>query len=89
MEKKEFVITVFNSNIKIFVIYVAFFTSPNSNIDVYLLFKGQIASLKLEKASTTVSSEYSDFADSFFSEFTTKLLKYTKINHHLIKLINS
>ena len=52
-----------------------------------LAWRAQIALLKSNKASTSISPKYVDFADIFFKDLVVELLKYTKINDYTINLI--
>ena len=70
---------------KTFVIYVATFNVDLDN-EVHLSKKAQIAHLKVNKASTKVSSKYADFADIFLSKLVASLFEHTKINNYIIKL---
>ena len=46
----------------------------------------QIATLKLDKTPTKVSSKYANYADVFFFDLAIKLPKNTSINEYAIKL---
>ena len=48
----------------------------------------QIAHLKADKAFTKIFSKYADFLDVFSPKLAVELLKNTKINDHVIKLID-
>lgn len=48
-----------------------------------------MASLKANEALTAILSKYVDLADAFSSDLVTELPKYTRINNHAIKLIDS
>ena len=50
--------------------------------------RAQIAHRKADEALTKVSSEYANFADVFSPKFTAELSKHTRINDHVIKLID-
>lgn len=43
-----------------------------------------MALLKVNEDLTTVSPEYSDFADVFFLELVAEFLKHTEINNYAI-----
>ena len=42
----------------------------------------------MNKALTSISTKYSDFANVFFPELASEFPKYTKINDHTIKLVD-
>ncbi len=48
----------------------------------------QIAYLKADEASSKVSSEYANFADVFSPKLAVKLPKHTRINDHIIQLVD-
>ncbi len=50
--------------------------------------RAQIAHLKVDKASTKVSSKYADFADIFSPKLAAKLSEHTGINNHAIELVD-
>ena len=50
--------------------------------------RSQISDLFVEKASTKISAEYSNFADVFSLDLVSKVLKHSKIHEHAIKLTN-
>ena len=58
-------------------------------IFIHLSCKFQIAGLIAEKAFIKVFAKYTDFADLFFLDLVSKLPKYTGINNHTIKLVDS
>ena len=86
--KKEFVAAAFNPGYEIFIIYVAFLKSLSNTQkgDVYPFCRVQIAALMANEALISISTKYSDFANIFSPEVTSKLLKYTGINDYAIKL---
>ena len=51
--------------------------------------KAHIAYLKADEAFTKVPSEYADFADVFLPKFAVELFEYTRINHHIIELVDN
>ena len=75
---------------EIFVVYITFLDSPSNDLksDVYPSCRVQIATLVANEAPNSIFMEYSDFADIFFPELASELLKYTGINNCAIKLIN-
>ena len=93
--KKKFTATVLDSESETFVVYVTLFSSdmlPRSTLfelNIHLSCKPQVSGLIAEKALTKVSAKYSDFADVFSPDLAFELLKYTRINNHAIKLVNS
>ena len=56
-------------------------------LDIYLSNKVLIASLKADEVSTSILSEYADFANIFFKDLVVELSKYIKINNYTIDLI--
>lgn len=83
--KKKFAITILISNEKFFVICIV---ALSWDLNIYLFYKNQLASLLTDNTSIAIFFKYANFADFFFPEFATKLLEYTGINEHLINLIN-
>lgn len=73
--------------IKIFIIYIAFFTSLNLSIKVYLFYYIWMAFLKADKTSIVVLFKYIDLVNIFFFNFANKLLEYNRMNNHIINLI--
>ncbi len=51
--------------------------------------RAQIAHLKVDEASIKVPSKYADFVDIFSPKLAVELPEYTKINNHIIELINN
>ncbi len=86
--KKEFVIAALDPKHQTFVVYV---TPLNINLgnEVYLLKRVQIAHLKVDKALIKVFSKYVNSKDVFLLILAIKLLKYTRINNHTIKLVDN
>ena len=74
-----------DENIEVFIVYISSL-SLKSKITIYLSKKAQIALLLAKKI--TVLAKYLDFANVFFKELTKMLLEYTKINEHIIKLVD-
>ena len=87
IEKKEFVIAVFDSEHKIFVVHVAILSIDLSN-KVHPSRWAQIAHLKVDKAPTKVLSKYADFANVFSPKLVVELLGHIKINNHAIELVD-
>ena len=88
IEKKEFVIAALNLEHKAFIVHIAAL-----NIDIgdkiHLSKKAQIAHLKANEALFKVFSEYADFADIFSPKLTAKLSEHTRINNHIIELMDN
>lgn len=82
--KKKFVVVILNPKDEVFVVYVAFIR-PNSNINPFYI--TQIALLKADKVFSSFQSKYDKFADVFSKNLVTELLKYTKINNHIMYLV--
>ena len=90
VRKKEFTATAFHPRHKTFIVHVASFESPSSTQegDVHLFRRAQIAALVANKAHTSISTEYSDFADVFSPELVSELLEHTGINDHAMELVD-
>lgn len=83
IKRKEFIVVAFDSNNKTFVVYIASLTSTN----IHSFCTIQIALLIQNNTSIVVSSKYTDFANIFFPNLATKLLKQTGVNNYLINLV--
>ena len=57
--------------------------------EIYPSKKIQIAHLKADEAFIKVFGKYADFVDIFLPKLATKLSKYTRINNHIIKLVDN
>ena len=94
MGKKKFIAIALDSESETFVVYNMSLSSdvlPSFSLlelNVYSFRRSQVSALIAEEALTKVSAKYSDFADVFFSDLASKLLKHTGINNHVIELIN-
>ena len=88
--KKESTASILNLGHKNFIIYIAFLnnSSNNQKSNVYFFCKVQIAKLIANKASTLITTEYSEFINVFSLKLAFKLSKYIDINNQAIKLIN-
>lgn len=86
IKKKEFVVAVFDSKNKTFIVYIASFTNFDND---HPSCKAQIAWLKVDKAPTTIWPEYSNFANVFSPELVIEFLKHIGINNYTINFINS
>ena len=86
--KKEFAAAALDPEHETFVIHVAFLETSSQEGDVYLSCRAQIAALVANEAPTSISTEYSDFVDIFFSELASELLEHNGINDHAIKLVD-
>ena len=93
--KKEFAATTVDLEHETYVVYVGSVSSdtlPSSSpleLDVHLYRKPQISGLITEEALIKVPAKYSDFADIFFPDLVSELLKHTGINNHTIELVKS
>ena len=87
MGKKEFAVIALNPGHETFVVHIASLKSPSQESNVHPSCKAQIAALVANKASTSIPTEYSDFADVFSPELALKLPKHIEINDHAIKLV--
>ena len=80
---------------KIFIVHVAFpsfvvsFSSTLLNTNIYPFRKSQIVDLIAKKAFTKILTKYTDFANVFSPDLAFKLFKHTRINNHVIKLVNN
>ena len=88
--KKEFEAAALDPGYDIFVVYVASLESPSNTQegDVHPSRRAQIAALVANKALTSISTKYSDFADVFSLELASKLPEHTGINNNAIKLVD-
>lgn len=86
--KKEFVAVAINLEYETFVFYVLFFNFTPLDTGVHLSCKSLIANLIAKNALTKVLVKYADFANVFFLDWASKLLKHTKINNYYIKLFD-
>ncbi len=87
IEKKEFAVVVLDSEHKAFIIHMAGLSIDSDN-EVYLSKKAQIAYLKADEAPTKVPSKYADFVDVFSSKLAAELPAHMEINHHTIELVD-
>ena len=87
MGKKNFVAVILDSEHEAFVVHIAAL-SVNSDNEIHFSKKAQIAYLKVDEALTKTPSKYADFADVFSPKFAAELPKHTRINNHVIKLID-
>ena len=87
--KKEFAAAALNPEHETYVVHVVFFSStPLASLNVHPSREPQISGLIAKEASTTVSAEYSDFADVFSPDLASKLPEHTGINDYAIKLVD-
>ena len=92
--KKEFAAAALDPESETFVVHVASLSSdasPSSSpleLDVHPSRRPQVSGLIAEEAPTTVSAEYSDFADVFSPDLASELLEHTGINDHAIELVD-
>ena len=87
---KEFVAAALDPGYETFIVYVASLESPNSiqEGDVHPSCRVQIAALMANKAPTSISTKYSDFADVFSPELASEIPEHTWINDHAIELVD-
>lgn len=77
-----------------FIVHIASFSSIRClsftllDTDIHPPCKLLIASLIVKEASIKVFDEYIDFTDIFFLELISKFYKHTKINDHVIELVD-
>ena len=87
--KKEFVAAALNPGHETFVVHVASLQSLNQENDVHPSCRAQIAALLANETSTSIPTEYSDFADVFSLELALELPEHTGINDHAIELVGN
>ena len=51
--------------------------------------RAQIAHLKVDEAFSILPSKYVDFVNIFSSKLVEELSEHTKINNHIIKLVDN
>ena len=88
IEKKKFAAAGLNLEHKAFIVYIAILDIDLGD-EVYPSKEAQIAHLKANKAFIKVFSKYINFVDIFSSKLAVELLEYTKINNHVIKLVDN
>ena len=94
MDKKEFAPIALDPKHETYIIHIKSISSvalPSFsmlNIDVHPSCRPQISDLIAKKALIKFSAKYLDFADVFSLDLASKLLEYTKINNHAIKLVD-
>ena len=90
--KKEFAAAALDPESEIYVVHVGSVSSnvlPSfSLLNVHPSRKPQISGLIAEKAPTKISAEYSNFADVFSPNLVSELPKHSRINNHIIELVN-
>lgn len=87
MGKKVFTTVALHLEDEAFIVHIVFLAIFDIN-KVYPSHKLPIAILKVNKALTTITTEYSNFVDVFSPKVTGKLPKYTKMNNYTINLVN-
>ena len=70
-----------NKNVKVFVVYIAFFTLE---ISIYITHKAQITSLLVKKVN--ILANYLVFANAFWKKSAEMLLEQIRVNKHVIEL---
>ena len=88
IEKKKFTAAALDLKYKSFIVYITTF-SVNLNDEMHFLKRAKIAYLKVDEASTKVSSKYANFADVFSPKLAVELVKHIGINNHTIELIDN
>lgn len=86
IKKKVFKAITLNPDNTIFIVDIRSLTSSNS---IHLSCKAQILLLKTDKAYSAIPTEYTNLVNVFSLVLTIELPKYTRINNHNIKLLNS
>lgn len=82
-----FVVAVLDLEHEVFVIHIVAF-GKNSSDEINSLRKTLIAHLKANKAPTKVPSEYAEFTNIFLPKLATELSEHTRINNHIIELVD-
>ena len=94
MGKKEFVVAILDLESETFIVHIVLFSSvatPSSSplkLNIHPFRRPHISGLIVEMTPTKVSVKYSDFANIFSADLASKLLEYTRINNHAIKLVD-
>ena len=86
IDKKKVGVVVLNKNNKVVILYIVPLMKLIT-ILIYFLFLAKITLQTRKKLRTP--TKYFDSANIFSSNSMTKLLKYTKINNHLINLLHN
>ena len=93
MGKKEFAAAMLNLKHETYIVYIGLVSSvvlPSSSpLNIHPFYRLQIVGLIAKKAPMKVFVKYSDFADVFSPNLTSKLLEYIEINNHIIELVDS
>lgn len=87
VQKKEFITTAVDRKNETVIIHIA--TLAHSSSNVHSSRRAYIVSLKANKIFITILNEYADFTDVFLPDLADELLEYTRINDHVIHLIDS
>ncbi len=85
--KKELAVAAFDPEHEALVVHVVAL-SVDSDDEVYLLRKAEIAHLKADVTSIEVPSEYVNFADVFSPKLAVELSEHIGINDHTIELVD-
>lgn len=85
VKKREFAVAALDPKDEIFVVHVTPFAISD---EIYSSHKVQIASFTVNEALTTIFPKYFNFTNVFFSELTTELFEYTRINNYAINLVD-
>ncbi len=62
--------------------------SIDSGNKVHLSKKAQITNLKGDESHTKILSKYADFVDVFLPKLVVELPEYTRINNHILELVD-
>ena len=85
IDKKEFTAAALNGDDETFVVHVAALAEPTT-MPIYPSCQAQVAALSSEE--TGIPAKYSDFSNVFSSDFAAELPEHTRINNHLINLLD-
>lgn len=88
IDQKEFAVASLGKDDKVFVVHMASLVI-STEMTIHPFWIAQIASLITDEAPVTVPIEYFDFADIFSPESVAEPPEHTKINDHLIELIDN
>ena len=86
IDKKKFVVVVPNVDKEIFVVHIAVLVE-STIMPIYLFRQVEVAALTSEE--TEIHNEYFDFSNVFSSDSVAELPEHTRINDHLINLLDN
>lgn len=90
IEKIKFIIATLDLDHQVLIVYITTFNIySNTNKDVHLSKKAQLAYLKTVVAFIKVFKKYTDFAEIFSLNLDIKLFKYISIYNYTINLVDN